>query len=126
MRKAAPLLDTNVIIDILNGNKNALEYAEGLSTLLVPAVAVFEVLVGCTGKRKNQKKKALQIFDACEIVEFSQADAVYASELYIKKPIDKHILDYFIAGTANTNSLEVATRNTQDFKAVQAFEPYKL
>jgi len=128
MRKSAPLIDTNIIIDVLNGDENALAYLEGLDSLFVPSVAVFEVLAGCFGKRKGQYEQAMRIFDACEIVDFSSPDAIFAADLLLKSPTKSknRIMDFFIAGTADTNSFEVATRNVRDFKSIAAFAPYKL
>ncbi|MDF7800338.1 PIN domain-containing protein [Pontiellaceae bacterium B1224] len=128
MKNKSPLLDTNIIIDVLNGEETALSYIESLETVLVPAVAVFEILAGCYGERKGQKEQALRIFDGCEVVEFSLPDALIAAELLLRSSSKskKKIIDYFIAGTASTNSLVVATRNPSDFKSVKAFAPYKL
>jgi len=126
MKESTPLLDTNIIIDVLNGSEPARNYIKSLPVLRVPSVAVFEVLTGCTGKRKKQKPVALEIFEACEIVDFSKSDAEYAAELFNADPSKKRTLDYFIAGTAHTHALSVATRNPKDFRSVDAFKPYEL
>jgi len=126
MKKSAPLLDTNIIIDVLNGSEAARNYIKSLPVLRVPSVTVFEVLTGCTGKRKKQKLIALEIFEACEIVDFSKSDAEHAAALFNADPSKKKILDYFISGTAQTHGLRVATRNPKDFKSIDAFKPYDL
>ncbi len=126
MKTPAPLLDTNIIIDVLNGSEPARDYIKSLSVLRVPSIAVFEVLTGCTGKREKQKPVALEIFEACEIVDFSKSDAEHAAELFNANPSKKRTLDYFIEGTAHTHALGVATRNPRDFQSVDAFRPYHL
>ena len=85
MKKGAPLLDTNIIIDLLNGSEQARDYLKSLPLLQVSSIAVFEVLTGCTGERKKQKPIALEIFEACKIVDFSKSDAEHAAELFNAK-----------------------------------------
>ena len=126
MKKNAPLLDTNIIIDVLNGSEQARNYLKSLSVIRVPSIAVFEVLTGCTGERKKQNPVALEIFEACEILDFSKTDAEYAAKLFNEDPSKKRTLDYFIAGTAHTHALSVATRNPKDFRTIEAFKPYDL
>ena len=126
MKTSAPLLDANIIIDVLNGSEHGRDYIKSLPVLRVPSIAVFEVLTGCTGKREKQKPIALEIFQACEILDFSKSDAEHAAELFHADPSKKRILDYFIAGTAHTHALRVATRNPKDFHSVEVFKPYDL
>lgn len=121
------LLDSNIIIDVLNGEEAARDYFKSLPIRRVSAASVFEVLVGCTGKRKKQLPIARELFRVCEVVDFSLEDAERAAELFIASTRKKEkILDYFIAATAENKALEVATRNVRDFKSVKAFAPYKL
>jgi len=121
------LLDSNIVIDVLNGIESARRYFKRLSVRRISAATVFEVLVGCTGKRKNQLPVAQELFRVCEVVDFTQEDASRAAELFIESPRKKEkILDYFIAATAENNGMEIATRNARDFKTVKAFEPYRL
>ena len=61
------------------------------------------------------------------MVDFTREDANRAAELFVESPRKKEkMLDYFITATAENNGMEIATRNTRDFKAVKAFEPYNL
>ena len=126
MNNSAPLLDTNIIIDVLNGHEAARQYLKSLSVLRVSSVSVFEVFAGCTGKRKQQLAVAREIFDVCEVIELTHSAAAYAAEQYMKAPSKNKILDYFIAGVAVVNGLELATRNPKDFKSVKAFAPYQI
>ena len=126
MTKPAPLLDTNIIIDVLNGNKLARDYLKSLPVLKVSSISVFEVVAGCTGERQKQLPIAREIFEVCEVIELSQLAAEHAAIEFTKSPQKNKILDLLIAGTAATNELEVATRNPKDFKSVKAFEPYNL
>ncbi|MCK5843995.1 MAG: PIN domain-containing protein, partial [Victivallales bacterium] len=122
--KTTVLLDSNIVIDHLNGIANATDYLESLPVLRVSSTTVFEVLAGCTGRRAAQSETAKEFFNICDIIEFSGVDAEHAAERYAMAPSKKKILDYFIAGTASTHGFSVATRNPRDFQSVDAFEPY--
>ncbi len=122
--KTTVLLDSNIVIDHLNGIDNATDYLESLPVLRVSSATVFEVLVGCTGRRAAQSETAQEFFNICDVIEFSGADAEHAAELFTAAPSKKKILDYFIAGTASTHAFAVATRNPKDFQSVDAFKPY--
>lgn len=120
------LLDSNIIIDHLNDEQKATDYLETLPVLRVSSATVFEVLSGCTGTRSRQLDVARELFSICDVIDFSHPDAECAGGLYRKSPAKKKVLDYFIAATADTHALAVATRNPKDFQSVEAVEPYRL
>jgi len=123
--KTAVLIDSNIIIDHLNGVDAATEYLDSLPVIRVSSTTVFEVLSGCTGTREPQEGKAEELFGICDVIELGEDAARQAAGYYRKNPVKGRIIDYLIAATAKTHALEVATRNPRDFKSVKAFEPYR-
>ena len=122
-----PLLDSNILIDVLNGVEAARLYFKQLAVRRISSTTVFEVLTGCSGDRKNQRPIARELFRVCEVLDFTQADAERAAELFLKSNRKKvKMIDFFIAATAENNGLKLATRNTKDFKNIEAFSPYNL
>ena len=122
-----PLLDSNIVIDVLNGVEAARLYFKQLAVRRISSTTVFEVLAGCSGERKKQLPVARELFRVCEVLDFTRADAERAAELFLKSKRKKEkMLDFFIAATAENNGLELATRNTRDFRNIEAFAPYSL
>jgi predicted nucleic acid-binding protein len=124
--KTSVLIDTNIIIDHLNDVEKATAYLESLPVLRVSSLTVFEVLSGCSGERAGQVDYASELFDICDVVELTEADARRAAGFFRDSPVKKRIIDYLIGATAETHALEVATRNPKDFKTVNAFSPYTI
>ncbi len=80
--KTAVLIDSNIIIDHLNGIDAATEYLDGLPVLRVSSMTVFEVLSGCTGAREPQEEQAEALFGICDVIELSEAAARRAAGYY--------------------------------------------
>lgn len=69
------LLDSHILIDVLNGVEAARLYFKQLAVRRISSTTVFEVLTGCSGDRKNQRPVARELFRVCEVLDFTQADA---------------------------------------------------
>ena len=73
------LLDTNIIVDLLNGHQQARDYLQQLKKINVSSITVYEVLAGCTGQRSNQLNVAEVLFGNCYVVTASQTIATRAA-----------------------------------------------
>ena len=120
------LLDSNIIIDHLNGKQQATNFLSDLPVLRVSSATVFEVLAGCVDERIAQLDAARDLFSVCDIIDFSPSEAESAAQMFRDSQSRKKILDYFIAATAENHHLEVATRNPKDFKKTETLVPYIL
>lgn len=104
-------LDTNFIIDLLNGEENAVSLYEQiknapLAITAIAAVALFEIL---RGKEQNQNKMRAfnELRQKLEVLPFGEKEAEEASEIENKieqNGLSKlHIDDLLIGATAKTN-----------------------
>ena len=122
-------LDTNFIINLLNGMGNAvLVYEEiknaPLAITAIASVALFEIL---RGKEQNQDK--IQAFNELrqklEVLPFGEREAEEASE--IEKKIDQNGLfkldidDLLIGATAKTNGA-ILVSNNSDYNRIDGLQ----
>ena len=122
-------LDTNFIINLLNGMENAiLVYEEiknaSLAITAIASVALFEIL---RGKEQNQNK--IQAFNELrqklEVLPFGEREAEEASK--IEKRIDQNKLpkldidDLLIGATAKTN-VAILVSNDSDYQRIDGLQ----
>lgn len=110
------LIDTDVIIDYLRGQADAVLYIESLTNpLLISAIAVAELY---SGVREGQERKALDTFIAAfELVQVNEDIAVKGG-LYRRDYGKSHnvgLADALIAATAETKGATLVTLNKKHF-----------
>lgn len=121
------LCDTNVIIEILKGNKRTINIIEsiGLENIAISSVTVMELYFGALNKRElNKIKKHLQ---ALNIVHFDTDISESAIKL-IERFSKSHCLqipDAIIAATAMTSKIKLFTFNLKDFKYIDGLKLIK-
>lgn len=120
------LVDTNILIDLLNGRPEARTYLRNVSQINISAITHYEVLSGCTGKRSKQLKAAEMLLSVCNIIPVSADISSIAAGYQRKRNAKRKMADFLIEATAEENGLQLATRNPQDFKHVRTVCPYKL
>jgi len=120
------LFDSNILIDILNGNAAARDFFAQTSQRFVSSISAFEILTGCVGRRLEQRAVAEMLLDCCEVVPFGRQAAALAAEnrAKSKKSAERRYIDFLIEGTALAGGFSIATRNVGDFKYANAFAPY--
>ncbi len=122
-------LDTNFIIDLLNGMKNAiLVYEEiknaPITITAIASVALFEIL---RGEEQNQNKiRAFnELRQKLEVLPFGEREAEEASEIEKKvnqKGLPKlDIDDLLIGATAKTNEA-ILVSNDSDYKKIDGLQ----
>jgi predicted nucleic acid-binding protein len=119
------LLDSNIVIDHLNGIPQATDYLRLVyGTAAISVITRAEVLAGVKTPDEEEKiKKFLGLF-ATLPVTIEVADEVAS---FRKKGLK--FPDATQAAIANLNKLKLATRNTRDFTPARypnAFVPYSL
>ena len=118
------LCDTNVIIEILKGNKTTIDIIEsiGLGNIAISSVTVMELYFGALNKRElNKIKKHLQ---ALNIVHFDTDISESAIKLIerFSKSHGLQIPDAIIAATAMTSKIKLFTFNLKYFKYIDGLK----
>jgi predicted nucleic acid-binding protein len=113
------LLDTNVIIDVINGRNGRAEFLEELiekGTLLACCpINITEVYMGI---HPHEAEKTEAFLASLEFYPVTPEIAKYAGDLYREhrcKGLTLTLPDLTIAAVAITNKLQLATDNSRDF-----------
>lgn len=120
------LLDTNIIVDLLNGHQAARNYLRQLKKINVSSITVYEVFAGCTGNRSTQLNVAEILFSNCNVVPVSQSISTRAAGYQRRWNQKRKMADFLIEATAEELGVELATRNPKDFRQVKTVVPYAL
>lgn len=120
------LVDSNILIDLLNGHSKAREYLRRLGRIEISAITQYEVLAGCKGVRSAQLKTAEMLLSVCNVIPVSTQIASRAAAYQRKQKAKRKMADFLIEATAEESGLQLATRNPQDFKYAQSVCPYAL
>ena len=110
------MIDTDVIIDYLRGQVDAVSYIEGLTNpLLISVITVAELY---SGVREGEERKTLDSFIAAfELVPVTEAIAVKGG-LYrrdFRKSHNVGLADAIIAASAEAKGATVVTLNDKHF-----------
>ena len=104
------LLDSNVLIDVLQGRRAALAWLEAQERAAISVISWIEVLVGCEPDQLEPVRSWLDGFARYELDQPVAGMAVVCrQQLGLKVP------DAIILATARRHGLVLATRNSRDF-----------
>jgi predicted nucleic acid-binding protein len=120
------LLDTNIIVELLKNNPQAIAAFQriGAGNTAVSAVTVMELYFGALDKRELIKiKKHLQLLRIIHVSSEISEKTMVLIEQYAKSHA-LHIADAFIAATAIHCQCELLTYNTKDFKFIEKINLY--
>lgn len=105
------LLDSNVLIDVLRGERQALEWLEGQAEgLAISVISWIEVLVGCEGDEADRVRTWLEMFR-----QLGLDQAVAAEAVVCRREFGMRLPDAVILATARCHGMRLVTRNTKDF-----------
>jgi len=108
------LLDSNIIIYHLNGDKTATEFIlKNINSCAISQITYVEVL--CFDFENEDERDEVKSFLEClDIFDTNKAIAIQCLKNRKKRKIK--IPDNLIASTAQANNLTLVTRNSEDFK----------
>ena len=125
-------LDTTFIIDLLRGNKNAIEKAMDLELedkVITTEICVFELYYGIfhqkSKKTKGYIKKLNKFLDKLEIFPLDRKSSIKAAKIaaeLTKKGLEIGSHDSMIAGITLANGCNIIiTDNVEHFKRIKEF-----
>ena len=114
------LLDTNILIEILKGNKSIIERIIPEKQYAISVVCAMELIYGARDKAEVIKIKAM--LDPLRCYHITDKISKIALELMQKysKSHNLAIPDAFIAATAIVEKLSLFTLNVKDFRYIDA------
>ncbi len=117
------LLDTNVLIEILQGNIKTIEKIQSFTdTLAISAITVMELYYGAMNKTElNKIEKFVCMFHIIQINETISTQATKLVKTYAKSH-SLDIPDSLIASSALVNNCKLFTYNLKDFKYIKNIE----
>lgn len=113
------LVDTNVLIEILKGNEQAVSDTQSLPMpLAVSAITVMELFFGA--RNKSEQRQIERFLSLFKIVHLSEAISIQSLAL-VKRHAKSHGLDIpdsLIAATAIDQCCALMTYNRKDFRFI--------
>ena len=123
------LVDTDILIDVGRGEKNAIAYLENTeqnATLSISAVTQMELMVGC--ENKKELKAVEQFINRFDVVSLSERITRIAVELLRTYRLSHGLLiaDALIAATAIAWGIPLVSKNQKDYRFIEELEllPY--
>jgi len=121
------VLDTNILIEILKGNRKVIEDLEGLNAqYYISAITVMELYYGAFDKKELKK---LQNFVALfSLLELNETISKMSVELIFNyaKNHNLSIPDSLIAASALERSYKLFTLNIKDFRYIDGLELFQI
>ena len=110
------LLDTNIIIYYLNGDKKAIDFIDkNLKKSAISSITYLEILVFPYDEKEDREvRDFLELF---KIYDIEKKVLDIAIETYRKKKVK--IADNIIGSTAKLYDLTLVTRNVDDFRNME-------
>jgi predicted nucleic acid-binding protein len=118
------LLDTSVVIDVLRGVPQALDYARGLDD--IPTCSEITRVEIMRGVRSAERRRTERLFSVVHWMELTEAISRRASNLgrtFRRTHAGLATADLVIAATALEAGLSIATRNVRHFPMFPRLAP---
>ena len=122
------IIDTDVIVWYMKGNKKAFELIEGTTSFSISVITYMELVQGMRTKVElNELRKALREWNAniLYITEDISAKAMFFIERYYLSH-SLEIADSLIASTAIVNALPLITGNDKIYRVIRDLELIKF
>lgn len=118
------VLDTSVLIDVLRGNGEAVEFLRSLDA--IPASSEISRIEVLRGLRSAERRRAQRLLDELDWQPVDERVATRAGELgrtWRRSHPGIGIADLAIAATAELHGSKVATANTKHFPMFEGLAP---
>ena len=120
------ILDTNIIIDFMRGNKEVVNRLRGLNekyALATTDVSVFELYKGAYKSKSREKNLTIVkgLIDNLLLISADKGSMEVAAKISVdleKKGRTIDIRDLFIGSICLANSCKLLTRNVKDFENI--------
>jgi predicted nucleic acid-binding protein len=122
------LIDTDVLIWVLRGNKKYEEFLQKLKnqdTLSISAITIAEIYKNIFPSEIVKTENLLDEFQIWDITSLAAKQAGFYWQQYSKHLKNLSLMDCLIAGCANVNNLILVSLNTKHFpmKDIQTLNP---
>ena len=112
------IIDTDVLIWYLRGNKNAAKLIDSLDLFYISAVSYIEVVQGMRNKKELSLFKQALVSWRANVLHITEVISVqaltYVEQHYLDNSVQ--LADALIASTAISNGLTLVSGNTKHFK----------
>ncbi len=117
------VLDTNILIEILKGDRKTIDRVESLTeTLSISSITVMELYYGALNKAEvNKLEKFVSLFNIIHLNENISRTATKLIKQYAKSH-SLDIPDSLIASTALLNDAVLLTYNKKDFRYIEGIK----
>lgn len=110
------LLDTNIVIEVFDGNKDIADKLDKLSEFYITSIVLGELYIGVSRvvNRSKHLKKLNDFLKLCKVLNVDSDTAVYYGEItaaLFKKGKPLPVNDVWIAATAQQHDLILITRD---------------
>jgi predicted nucleic acid-binding protein len=115
---ASHLLDTDILIWVLRGKLQAIEFLRDLLKREVPAISSLSIYEVWAGARPSEESEISSFLSAFRIISVSESIAKRGAEYYRHfrtKGITLSVTDALIAASARTEALILVTQNRRDY-----------
>jgi len=123
-------LDTNVVIDVLNGKMEIIQFLRSYKKIYLPITVCGELLFGAknSAQREANEKKFRQFLQSCCILNINElvADEYATVRKYLKDrgtPLPEN--DIWIAATCLVNALPLATYD-KHFERIEGLQLIRI
>lgn len=124
MANGSALFDTNILIDLFSGRREAKQALEAWPPQnAISLITWMEVMVGA--KKYNQEHRTRVAMSAFNVIGVSQEIA--QRSVALRQEYGMKLPDAIILATAQVHRLELVTRSTKDFAGIPGVvTPYEL
>jgi len=119
------LLDTNILIQILKGDKSTIKKVEQISDqVAISSISAMELYYGAFDKQEIRKiEKFISLFRIIHLNHEISIKAIKLIQTYAKSH-NLDIPDSLIASCAIINNCKLLTYNVKDFRYIDGLELY--
>ena len=114
------LIDTDILIDFLRGKPGARDFLTALPGDAMCCCSVITVAELHAGMRESEREKTEELINSLVVLPITKETAELAGTFKREaKSFDLELDDCFIAATAVTESIELATKNARHYPMPQ-------